>query len=253
METNNSLTNKQSSLVAESAQYTYTQTRIQTPENKQLVENRIITGIKPGKWLESYKMLRTRCLHFMDAMNWSTLAITSPTEGSGNTLTAVNLSISIAMELSRSVLLVDANFQNPSVCKLLGLKTEMGLSDYLINDIPLNELLVNPDIDRLVILPSGNDVFNSTELLRSPKMLNLVTELKNRYPSRIIIFDLPALLTQADTLGFAPHVDCLLLVTSEGFTKIDDLKQAAELLKDINILGTVLNKATDNKIKFENN
>ena len=60
-------------------------------------------------------MLRTRCLQAMDANNWTTLAITSPGNDAGNSLTAANLAISIAMELDRSVLLVDANLQNPSI------------------------------------------------------------------------------------------------------------------------------------------
>lgn len=233
--------------------FAYTQTRVQTPENGHLIENRIITGIKPGRWLESYKMLRTRCIHYMDAMEWKTVAITSPVSKTGTSLTAVNLSISIAMELNRTVLLVDANFQNPSVCKMFGIETDFGLTDYLLKDTPLSDLLVNPGIERLVILPAGKEVFNSTELLRSPKMLRLIEELKNRYPTRIIIFDLPPLLTQADTLGFSPFVDCVLLVASEGFTKTEDLKQSAELLKDVQVLGTVLNKSTDNTIKFEGN
>jgi Mrp family chromosome partitioning ATPase len=113
--------------------------------------------------------------------------------------------------------------------------------------------LINPDIDRLVILPAGKEMINSTEMLRSPKMIRLVTELKNRYPSRIVIFDLPPLLSQADTLGFSPYVDCVLLVVDEGHTKTDELKRAATLLKNTNVLGTVLNKASNNKIKYQKN
>lgn len=253
MEKNNPPTSNSAAFPADSEQFSYTQTRVQTTQNQHLQENRIITGFKPGKWLESYKMLRTRCLQLMDAMNWNTLAITSPTNDSGNSLTAANLAISIAMELDRSVLLIDANFQNPSICKLFGIKAEKGLGDYLLNDTPLNEMLINPDLDRLVILPAGKEMLNSTEMLRSPKMIRLVNELKTRYPSRIIIFDLPPLLSQADTLGFSPYVDCVLLIVDEGHTKTDELKHAASLLKDIHVLGTVLNKASDNKIKHQAN
>lgn len=251
METNNESRSKSAILPADSAHFSYTQTRIQPTQIQDLQRNRILTGFKPGKWLESFKMLRTRCLQSMDAMNWNTLAISSPTNGTGNSLTAANLAISIAMELDRSVLLIDANFQNPSICTLFGIKTETGLSDYLLNDKPINELLINPDMERLVILPAGKEMFNSTEMLRSPKMIRLVSELKNRYPSRIIIFDMPPLLSQADTLGFSPYVDCVLLVVEEGHTKVDDLKQAALMLKDINVLGTIFNKATDNIIKYK--
>jgi protein-tyrosine kinase len=237
----------------DSEQFLYTQTRIQATKKNHLQENRLISGFKPGPWLESYKMLRTRCLQTMDANNWSTLAITSPGNNTGNSLTAANLAISIAMELNRSVLLVDANFQNSSICDLFGLEAETGLGDYLLRDTPINEMLINPDMDRLVILPAGKELLNSTEMLRSPKMIRLVSELKNRYPSRIVIFDMPPLLSQDDTLGFAPFVDCVLLVVDEGHTKTDELKHAASLLKDINVLGTVLNKASNNKIKYQAN
>jgi protein-tyrosine kinase len=64
---------------------------------------------------------------------------------------------------------------------------------------------------------------------------------------------LPPLLSQADTLGFSPYVDCVLLVVDEGHTKIEELEHAASLLKEINVLGTVLNKASDNKIKYQAN
>lgn len=241
------------SMLSSNGKYSYTQTRIQSTRKHLLQENRIIAGFKPGKWLESYKMLRTRCLQLMDANNWNTLAIASPAMGSGNSLTAANLAICIAMEFNRSVLLVDANFQNPGICKLFGINAKTGLGDYLLDDAPLNELLINPDMDRLVILPAGKDLLNSAEMLRSPKMVALVNELKHRYPSRVIIFDLPPLLSHDDTLGFLPVVDCVLLVVDEGHTKTEELKQTALLLKDINVLGTVLNKASDNKLTYQVN
>jgi capsular exopolysaccharide synthesis family protein len=229
----------------------YTKTRIHTANDSVLKENRIISVQQPGKWLESYRMLRTRCLQTMDTMEWKTLAITSTSEKTGNSLTAANLAISVAMELDRTALLVDANFQNPAINKLFGFQQETGLSDYLLHDTELSSMLVNPGIDRLVILPAGKPMFNSTEMLRSPKMLRLVEELRSRYPSRIIIFDMPPILSQDDTLGFSPYVDCVLLVIDEGHTKTEELKHAALLLKDTQVLGTVFNKATDNKIPYK--
>jgi len=229
----------------------YKQTRVQTSEHALLKENRVISAFPPGKWLESFRMLRTRCLQSMDAMEWKTLAITSTHSTSGNTLIAVNLAISIAMELDRTALLVDANFVDPGVGKLFGLSAQTGLSDYLLHDKELSEILINPGIERLVVLPAGKPLFNSTEMLHSPKMVRLVEELKSRYPSRTIIFDMPPLLSHDDTLGFAPYVDCVLLVVEEGKTKTEELKHASVLLKDCNILGTVFNKATDKKIPFE--
>lgn len=229
----------------------YTKTRIHTPNNQLLKENRIISVSQPGKWLDSYRMLRTRCLQSMDALGYKSIAITSPGDGTGSSLVAINLAISIAMELDRTALLVDANFQNPSIAKLFGIQSELGLSDYLKDDTDLSPLLINPGVERLVVLPAGKGMLNSTEMLRSPKMVRLVSELKNRYPSRIIIFDLPAILSHDDTLGFTPYVDSVLLVVEEGKTKTDDLQHAASLLKNSNaLLGTVLNKSSEHKIAF---
>lgn len=229
----------------------YSQTRVQKPNIELLKKNRIISAFTPGPWLESYRMLRTRCLQPMDAMGWKTLAITSTRDKTGNSLTAANLAISVAMELDRTVLLVDANFMNPAINTLFGLQSNTGLSDYLLHDKEISSMLINPGVDRLVVLPAGKPLFNSTEMLRSPKMLRLVNELKSRYPSRIIIFDMPPILSQDDALGFSPYVDCVLLVVEEGRTKTDELKHASTLLKDINVLGTVFNKSTDNKIPFQ--
>lgn len=236
--------------IADAENFTYTDTRIQAPNLDQLRTNRIVSALTHNAWLESYKMLRTRTLHIMDEKGWNTLAVTSPTRESGNSLTAVNLAISMAMELDRTVLLVDANFQNPSIHTLLGLKATAGLGDYLLKNTPLSDLMINPDIPRLVVLPAGKPLINSTEMLRSPRMINFVNEVKTRYPSRIIIFDMPPLLTQVDTLSFSPYVDCVLLVVEEGNTKTEDLKNAATLLQDVNLVGTVYNKSADKKINY---
>jgi capsular exopolysaccharide synthesis family protein len=240
----------QSGTTHENANIAYTQTRIEVANDQLLKQNRLISILQPGIWLESYRMLRTRCLQAFDANNWQTLAITSTSSNTGNSLTAANLAICIAMELNRTALLVDANFKNPAINTLFGFKAEAGLSDYLLHDTEISSLMINPGIPRLVILPAGKPMVNSTEMLHSPKMLKLVSELKNRYPSRIIIFDMPPILSQDDALAFSPYVDSVLLVVDEGNTKTEDLKRVMALLKDVQVLGTVFNKSTDKKIKY---
>ena len=80
-------------------------------------------------------------------------------------------------------------------------------------------------------------------MLNSPKMAQLVADMKSRYHSRIIIFDLPPVLSSADALAFSPYVDAALLVVEEGSTQKQDVERAVELLETTNIVGTVLNKA----------
>ena len=80
-------------------------------------------------------------------------------------------------------------------------------------------------------------------MLNSPKMAQLVEDMKSRYHSRIIIFDLPPVLSSADALAFSPYVDAALLVIEEGSTNKQDVERAVEFLDSTNIIGTVLNKA----------
>jgi protein-tyrosine kinase len=206
--------------------------------------NRIIAAMPPGAFSESYNLLRTRILQTFREHSWSTLAVTSPGDGSGTSLTAINLAISIAREVDYTVLLVDANLQQPWMLDHLGLPHRKGLSDYLVDDAPIADLLFKPGlVDRLVVLPGGRPMKNSSEMLSSPKMAHLVDEMKARYPGRIIIFDLPPLLTYSDTLAFLPRVDAALLVIEDGVTRKEELEQSVDMLGGTNIIGTVLNKA----------
>ena len=112
------------------------------------------------------------------------------------------------------------------------------------NDIDLADILIKPaNIDHFVILPGGAPLMNSSEMLGSPKMCSLVKELKERYPKRVIIFDLPSVLNTADSLSFLPCIDCALVVVEDDETKLSELKQTIDLMSVTNILGTVLNKA----------
>lgn len=239
-------------MTSESLAYTHTRT---VPVDKSFLrEKRVITGFEQCAFTEAYKMLRTQVLQRLREKNWNALAVTSPGIDEGKTLTSINLAISLAMEVNYTVLLVDADLRHPSVHSYFGIDAEYGLSDYLTADKPLSELLVHPDeIPSFVILPGGKQLTNSAEMLNSPKMVKLVEELKMRYPSRIILFDLPPLLNAADTLAFSPYVDAVLLVIEDGKTQIADAKRASELLQGTNVLGTVLNKSCMSIQRYDEN
>jgi len=83
----------------------------------------------------------------------------------------------------------------------------------------------------------------SSEMLASPKMAKLAHELKNRYPDRIVLYDLPPLLATDDCLAFMSNVDATLFVVAEGETPQPDIERAMMLLGDSPMIGTVLNKS----------
>lgn len=222
---------------------TYSKTRSVKVSDRLLTERRIISGNLSSELADAYKILRTQVLQRLSENNWNALGITSPGAQEGKTLTAINLAISLAMEVNYTVLLVDADLRKPGVHECFGLPTGPGLSDYLTGKASIQDILIHPEgTGECVILPGGKPLQNSSELLNSPKMVQLVDELKNRYPSRIVIFDLPPLLTASDALAFSPYIDAALLVVEEFKTTTQDLERAVELLKGTNLIGTTLNK-----------
>lgn len=229
-------------------QIKYTQTKSIDVSRAFLREKRIVSGFEQGVYTDAFKILCTQVLQKMRDSGWNALAITSPGENEGKTMTAINLAISMATEVNQTVLLVDANLRHPSVHQYFGLGEGVGLSDYLTGDTPVETMLIHPGIDHFVILPGGKPLLNSAEMLGSPKMAKLVQELKQRYPSRIVLFDLPPLLSAADALAFAPYVDAALLVVEEAKTKDEDIIRAAGLLGSTNLIGTVLNKSMDPEV-----
>jgi protein-tyrosine kinase len=203
---------------------------------------RLITGFEGGAFVDAYKMLRTQVVQQCRQKGWNVLGVTSPTPHAGKTLTAVNLSLALAMDLAYTVLLVDADMRRPGVHEAFGMESCPGLTEYLFDKIPLEQLLIHPGIGRFVFLPGGRAITNSAEALASPRMGALVEELKDRYPARLLVFDLPPLLSRADVHGFVPHIDALLLVVEEGRTGSNDVARAMTALKgSVPVLGGVLN------------
>jgi capsular exopolysaccharide synthesis family protein len=225
----------------------YTQTRQVDLYPGWLKQHRIITGDSRDEAARAYKVLRTQVSQRMRQHGWRTLGVTSPGQGEGKTLTAINLSISLALERNQTVLLVDANLDQPSIHSYLGIDVEQGLREHLLDGTPVQKILVHPRIPGLVILPGSAPLNSSSEALSSRPMLQLVQELKRRYPMRWVIFDLPPVLVSDDVLAIAPYIDATLLVAEEGKTKPPELVRAAELLQasNQNLIGTVLNNSKE--------
>ena len=150
----------------------------------------------------------------------------------------------MAMDVNQTVLLVDLDLRHPKVHWYFGLENEFGLRDYFLSDKPISDILINPGIDRLTLLPGRGQAIGSSEILSGPKMKALVNELNNkRSQSRIIIFDLPPVLATDDVLSAIDFYDALLLVVEEGKNQPDEVKQTMSLLSGKRMLGTVLNKS----------
>jgi len=236
----------------ETQQIEYSNTRNVEVSEALLKKNRIIAGLDHDPRSDLYKILRTKVLQKMQANKGNVLAITSPNRGEGKSITAINLAISIAMDANYSVLLVDLDLRRPSIHGYLGIPAEPGLSDYFSGDKTISELLVHPGLEKMVVLPAGRAIKRSSDLLSMPKMLELANELKQRYPDRIVVVDLPPLLQTDDAMIYMPNVDACMLVVAEGESSEADVKQSIVMIDKDKYIGTVLNKsAEDNSANDE--
>ena len=228
----------------------YSETKVKKIKETILKKGKVISHFPDVENVDQIKTLRTRILDYLKTINGNSFLVTSANPSEGKTFTAINLGVSIAQELKHTVLIVDGDLRKPTKyhknfsMDFFGIEVEKGLSDYLLKKSEIHEILINPGIERLVVLPSGKAVPNSAELLSSPRMEKLAEDIKNRYPTdRIIIFDGSAILASADPLILSRYVDGILLVVEEKRTTIEDIKKTVEMLEDKPLFGTIINKA----------
>jgi exopolysaccharide/PEP-CTERM locus tyrosine autokinase len=209
-----------------------------------LRQHRLLAGPSEPEVAEKYKLLRTHILHLTKEASNNVLMLTSPGPGEGKTLTAINLAISISQGIDQTVFLVDADLRSPAIHRYLGLPSGPGLVDHLTDGIPVSDLLIHPQgLGRLVLLRAGKSIDQASELINSPLMADLISELRHNYPDRYVIFDFPPLLSYADALAFAPLMDGIIVVVAAGQTSRDDIDHCLDMLNKFNVLGIVLNKA----------
>lgn len=224
----------------------YTRTSLFTPDAAVLESNRIVGASSADPAAAAFRMLRTQVLQRMTENNWRSVAVFSPGSEDGKTTTAINLAISIANDHRHTVLLVDYDLKRPTIAAKFGLTPKLGADDVLQGDARVEQCLYHPEgFDRLVLLPARAPMQHSSEALASARSREVVAELRERYPDRVLVFDLPPILGADDALAFAPLVECGLMVVAEGSTQRQDLLRSMELLRNTPIIGTVLNQATD--------
>ncbi len=238
----NKLSNKFDKKNDELESLTYSKTSVVQLDPVHLEDNRIVAINKndPMSWV--FDSLRTQVLQKMEENNWRTLAIVSPTPESGKTVVSINLAISISQQPQKTVILVDFDLRKPRVASYLGLKTEKSINDLLAGDAELSDIMVNPGIPGFTVLPTNKPVAKASEALSSKNIQILISELRERYDSRVVIIDLPPILTADDALVLLPQVDCVLLVVSNGMNTESEIDETMRLLSKTNLLGVVLNR-----------
>jgi Mrp family chromosome partitioning ATPase len=179
----------------------------------------------------------------MEDNNWRTLAVISPGAGAGKTVTSINLAIAIGSKQGSRATLVDLDFYRPRIADYLGIQNAPSIVDYFEGSATLADVTLKPDLPDVLVIANERVSRKGAEHLTSAKADELIARTVNDYGSRIVIFDMSPMLGCDDTIAFLPKVDCVLLVVASGQSREPEIKEAMRLLKGVNIVGTVLNKA----------
>lgn len=200
----------------------------------------LVTHVDPvGAASEAFRVLRTN-LQFMGLDRpLKRILVTSAIPGEGKTTVAANLAVVFA-QAGTSVCLVDADLRRPRVAKLFGVENGQGLSNLVVGQGELDQVLQPAPVAGLSLLPSGPVPPNPAELLGSVRMGALLEELCDRFD--VVVMDSPPVLSVTDAAVLAPKVDGAILVAEAGRVARQQVAQARGALQAVNarVLGTVL-------------
>jgi receptor protein-tyrosine kinase len=172
------------------------------------------------------------------------IQVVSAMPGEGKTFFAINLAMSLAMEVDLSVLLVDADVLRPSVLARCGIEPARGLMDVLQSpSIELHDVMLRTNVAKLSILPAGTANAQSTELLASGAMESLLDELAAKFSDRIVVFDAPPLIPTTESRVLASRVGQVVMVVEAGKTTHAQVSQAYAAVEQCPVVLSVLNRA----------
>lgn len=228
---------------AEISEISYKQTPVVKLDPRHLEKHRIVALNKSDPNSVCFDLLRTQILQKMEENGWRTLAIVSPGPECGKTVVAINLAMSIANYTNKTAILVDLDLRKPKIAEYLDLPIGKSLNEVLEGETSLHEALVNPGVPKLVVAATARPIRNSAEILASHNVKQLVQDLRERYKERIVIFDLPPLLSVDDAIAVLPQIDCALVVVGNGMATKHEIEECLHHLHATNLLGVILNKA----------
>lgn len=177
--------------------------------------------------------------------NGNLVMVTSSVPHEGKTFTSINLAMSIAMELDRTVLLVDGDVARPSLPRTLDLESRLGLLDLVgSKGVELNDVIIRTNVPNLTVLLAGSPHPRATEMLASNAMGQFLDYLVASDPNRIVIFDSPPLLPTTEARLLATRMGQIVFVVHAETTLQGEVKQALATIEACPIKLLVLNGAT---------
>jgi capsular exopolysaccharide synthesis family protein len=189
---------------------------------------------------EAFRNLRANLFFSAPAEQQGVILVTSPSGGNGKTTVAANLAISIALS-GRRVLLIDANFRRASLPKIFPNMREEGLSNLLIGQGRLSDVVTPTSVPGLDVLGAGPIPPNPAELLGGSYLRDVIVDARSQYDQ--VLFDGPPVLLVSDAIVLAGAVDGVMVVCRYRATSRGALHRTLAQLEAINarVFGAVIN------------
>jgi succinoglycan biosynthesis transport protein ExoP len=189
---------------------------------------------------EAYRVLRTNLLFSRKDDKLNTVAVVSAGAGEGKSTTVFNLA-SVFAQSGQRVLIVDSDLRRPTLHKMFHVTNSIGLTNYLLKQNTLEEVIQTSKIPMMDFLASGKLPSSSLGILSSAQMKNLIGELKQRYD--FVFFDSPPIMGVSDASILASEVDMTLQVIQYRRYPQPMNVRAKQLIEKVggNLVGIVLN------------
>jgi polysaccharide biosynthesis transport protein len=189
---------------------------------------------------ECCRSIRTNILFSAADRPMRTITISSPRPREGKTTTTIYMGTTMAQSGQR-VLLVDTDLRRPRLHKSLGVSKNRGLTNLILGDATIDDVIKSTDIPNLFVLPCGPQPPNPAELLLTNRFQQVLAELEQRFER--ILLDSPPVLAVTDAVVLSRLSSGVMLVAQAGKTQLDDLSAAARQFQDVDasILGVILN------------
>lgn len=196
---------------------------------------------------EAYKATRTNVMFAFAGQDEDVakvIAVTSAEPGAGKSTNTINLAITFAKTGCR-VLLIDADLRCATVHQYLEVKNKRGLSNVLGGFITFEEAVAHSDEYNLDYLTAGSVPPNPSELLASPKMKQMLDNLKESYD--YIFIDTPPIGVVTDAVILAKIATGTILVARKGYTTYEALRRTLRSVEMVGVrpIGVILNASNE--------
>jgi capsular exopolysaccharide synthesis family protein len=189
---------------------------------------------------EEFRKLKTQI--FLRSPNPPhSILVTSAVPREGKTMVAVNLALAISREIHKKAILIDGDLRKPSI-RLEGYPNSKGLSNYLLNQASLSEILLDSGAENLQIILAGRSNRKSAELIGTKKMSELIRALREFGDDTYVVIDSPPIISAAESTLLSKIVDGVILVVTGCRTPKESVRTAVKSIDRQKLIGAVFNE-----------